>query len=84
MEWDTLAPGGVANYTCDPGFILVGDRTRICGSDGSWSGMAPTCERKLISAPQLLHNYFRPYITSLVDFILPLYIGDIVTTCIQV
>ena len=59
VEWDTLAPGGVANYTCDPGFILVGDRTRICGSDGTWSGMAPTCERK-----------FSTNITSFVNFIL--------------
>ena len=77
VTWDSLAPGGVATYTCNPGFILVGNNTRICGSDGTWSGMMPTCERKLISAPQHLHNYFN--ITRLVDFILPLYIGDIVT-----
>ena len=44
--WDTLAPGGVAIYTCDSAFILVGDRTRICGSDGTWSEMAPACECK--------------------------------------
>ena len=49
VEWDTLAPGGVATYTCDSGFTLVGDPTRICGSDGTWSGMAPTCERKFIT-----------------------------------
>ena len=48
VEWNSLSLGSVANYTCDPGFILVGDRTRICGSNGIWSGMAPTCERKLI------------------------------------
>ena len=45
VEWDTLAPRGVANYTCDPGFILVGDPTRICSSDGTWSGVPPVCER---------------------------------------
>ena len=66
VEWDTLAPGGVANYTCDPGFILVGDRTRICGSDGTWSGVPPVCERKLIFSTILLHNYLRPNITSLI------------------
>ena len=49
VMWDSLAPGGVATYTCDPGFILVGDRIQICGSDGTWSGMAPTCERKFIT-----------------------------------
>ena len=46
--WDSLAPGGVATYSCDFGFFLVGDHTRICGSDGTWSGMAPTCARELI------------------------------------
>ena len=49
VEWDTLAPGGVATYTCDSGFTLVGDPTRICGSDGTWSGMSPTCERKFVT-----------------------------------
>ena len=71
--WDSLAPGGVANYTCDPGFVLVGDHTRICGSDGTWSGMAPTCARKLILAQYHLHYYLGPNINSLVDFVLPLY-----------
>ena len=55
VEWDSLAPGGVANYTCDSGFILVGDRTRNCSSDGTWSGLAPVCERKFILAPYHLH-----------------------------
>ena len=58
VMWDTLAPGGVATYICDPGFILVGDSTRICGSDGTWSGMAPTCEREFIfSNISLAHNF---------------------------
>ena len=48
VTWDSLAPGGVATYTCDPGFILDGESTRTCGSDGTWSGMAPTCECKFI------------------------------------
>ena len=48
VTWNSLAGGGVATYSCDFGFFLVGDRTRSCGSDGTWSGMAPTCARKLI------------------------------------
>ena len=46
VEWDSLAPGGVALYTCVPGFILMGELIRICGSDGTWSGVPSTCERK--------------------------------------
>ena len=49
VTWDSLSPGGVANYTCDPGFSLIGDYARICGSDGTWSGEPPTCERKFIT-----------------------------------
>ena len=37
----------VATYTCDPGYTLNGSTsTRTCGSDGLWSGSAPTCQRK--------------------------------------
>ena len=49
VEVSSLFPGGVATYTCDPGFILVGDSTRICRDTGTWSGEEPTCERKLLS-----------------------------------
>ena len=28
----------MANYTCDPGYGLVGNATRICQLDGTWSG----------------------------------------------
>lgn len=31
-------------YTCSRGYNRVGDRTRVCGKDGKWSGSAPVCE----------------------------------------
>ncbi len=34
----------IASYACDPGYTLTGSDTRTCGTDGSWSGSAPTCE----------------------------------------
>ena len=34
-----------ANYTCDPGFRLVGNATRVCQADGAWSE-SPKCEGK--------------------------------------
>ncbi len=37
----------VATYTCNPGYTLIGDSTRTCGSDGVWSGSDPICQRKL-------------------------------------
>ncbi len=45
METVSLRPvGTVATYTCNTGYTLTGDTTRTCGSDGMWSGKAPTCE----------------------------------------
>ena len=34
----------VATYTCTNGYTLSGDTIRTCGSDGGWSGSAPTCQ----------------------------------------
>ena len=36
----------VATYKCKSGFSLVGDKQRICQSNGKWSRNAPTCKRK--------------------------------------
>ena len=33
----------VATYSCDTGFELVGDRTRTCSAEGTWSGSQPGC-----------------------------------------
>ena len=38
-------PGGVASYTCNSGYTLVGRDTRTCQDDGSWSGISPICRR---------------------------------------
>ena len=37
----------VAKFTCDDGYMLVGDMQRICQLDGTWSNMVPEC-RKLL------------------------------------
>ena len=38
--------GSTATYFCDRGFVLIGYVSRICQSDGRWSGEAPICNRK--------------------------------------
>ena len=40
--------GQTATYTCDTGFNLVGDNTRMCQVAGVWSGNAPTCQGELL------------------------------------
>ena len=36
--------GQTATYSCDTGYNLVGDSTRMCQATGVWSGSAPTCQ----------------------------------------
>ncbi|KAI8515636.1 hypothetical protein Bbelb_064490 [Branchiostoma belcheri] len=35
--------GDVVNFTCEPGYILVGTSSLTCLSDGTWNGNLPTC-----------------------------------------
>ena len=35
--------GTTATYACNGGYTLVGNSTRTCQANGSWSGTAPTC-----------------------------------------
>ncbi len=43
-----LLVGTVATYSCDPGYILVGDTVRTCegrgdGTEGTWNSTQPMC-----------------------------------------
>ena len=37
--------GDTCNSTCDTGYVLTGDETRTCQSDGSWSGNISMCSK---------------------------------------
>ena len=41
------AAGSVAMYTCEFSLELVGNATRECQIDGTWSGEEPICQRML-------------------------------------
>ena len=48
---DTTAPyleGTNAEHICFPGFFLIGNVIRVCQSDSTFSGVPPTCQRKLL------------------------------------
>ena len=38
-----VTPGSTATYNCNQDYQLKGPATRTCLSDGTWSGMEPTC-----------------------------------------
>ena len=40
----------VVTYTCDTGYTLNRDTTRICVSGGRWSGSPPTCQCELCNS----------------------------------
>ncbi|XP_078575446.1 sushi, von Willebrand factor type A, EGF and pentraxin domain-containing protein 1-like isoform X3 [Branchiostoma floridae x Branchiostoma japonicum] len=46
----------VAEYTCDEGYVLSGNRSRICQADGTWSGENPRCKPRHCPVPSHLKN----------------------------
>ena len=54
--------GSVAAYSCNTGFVLVGQTTRVCEdtnggtvTTGAWSGSAPTCQGNSVFEYELLN-----------------------------
>lgn len=51
--------GERANYTCDPGYFVVGLAERVCRADGRWTGVTPSCKKdplSFCSVPNKLPN----------------------------
>ena len=44
VQYTTLTPGSVATYTCNDGYQAVGEVTRTCETNGTWTGDSPVCE----------------------------------------
>ena len=47
--------GSTATYSCDSKYQLVGDVTRTCQFDGTWSGSEPSCVGKVLRVGLQLH-----------------------------
>nr|XP_056705184.1 sushi, von Willebrand factor type A, EGF and pentraxin domain-containing protein 1 [Euleptes europaea] len=48
--------GSTAQYTCKPGYRLIGSNTRLCTSSKQWSDSTPTCEVISCTVPSRLVN----------------------------
>ncbi|XP_015412842.1 PREDICTED: complement receptor type 2-like, partial [Myotis davidii] len=51
-----FVPGLSVTYTCEPGYLLVGETTIRCLSSGDWSAVIPRCEEAQCDAPGPLLN----------------------------
>ena len=47
VSMDGTVYESVAMYVCYDGYILMGERHRVCLDNGSWSHEQPLCERKI-------------------------------------
>ncbi len=60
---DSRPINSIATFICVTGYTLTGgSSTRTCESDGRWSGLAPTCQRKCME--WTLHCLFVECIVS--------------------
>lgn len=48
--------GSLATYHCNPGYILWGNASRLCGHEGTWSGMTPQCKPITCGQPPEVSN----------------------------
>ncbi|XP_023804740.1 sushi, von Willebrand factor type A, EGF and pentraxin domain-containing protein 1 isoform X3 [Oryzias latipes] len=48
--------GAVVAYSCDPGFMIRGEKRRTCQANGEWGGALPVCMPVTCSSPPLLRN----------------------------
>nr|XP_035956190.1 complement receptor type 2-like isoform X3 [Halichoerus grypus] len=46
-----FAPGLSVTYSCEPGYLLVGEKTIRCLSSGKWSAVIPTCKEAQCEPP---------------------------------
>ncbi len=46
---NSVSFGSKVTYTCNNGYILSGNNSRMCQDDGQWTGSAPVCNSKYLS-----------------------------------
>ncbi|XP_067379775.1 sushi, von Willebrand factor type A, EGF and pentraxin domain-containing protein 1 isoform X2 [Channa argus] len=48
--------GAVVAYSCNPGFVIRGEKRRTCKANGEWGGILPTCIPVSCSSPSPVQN----------------------------
>ncbi|XP_053098644.1 complement receptor type 2-like isoform X2 [Hemicordylus capensis] len=53
QETAVFTDGMSVNYTCEPGYTLIGQATIYCAASGTWSSPAPHCELTQCPSPEV-------------------------------
>ncbi|XP_059573554.1 complement receptor type 2 [Alligator mississippiensis] len=53
---ETFTPGMSVNYSCEPGYSLVGEGSIYCTTSGAWSLPLPLCEAVTCPNPEILNG----------------------------
>ena len=48
LSFSSVRFQAVASAECDYGFVIEGERARVCGRDGQWTGRAPVCRGEMV------------------------------------
>ncbi|KAK1329363.1 hypothetical protein QTO34_011547 [Cnephaeus nilssonii] len=49
-------PGASIKYSCDPGYVLVGEESIHCTSEGEWTPTVPKCKEITCPPPPVIYN----------------------------
>uniref|UniRef100_A0A8C9F085 Sushi domain-containing protein n=1 Tax=Pavo cristatus TaxID=9049 RepID=A0A8C9F085_PAVCR len=53
QDVEVFLPGMAVNYSCDPGYSLMGEASIYCTESGNWSLPTPQCEEVVCPVPQI-------------------------------
>ncbi|XP_053101832.1 complement receptor type 1 [Hemicordylus capensis] len=56
QEKAVFTDGMTVNYTCEPGYVLIGQAVIYCTASGTWSSPAPRCEVMQCHNPPYVQN----------------------------
>ncbi|XP_014669248.1 PREDICTED: sushi, von Willebrand factor type A, EGF and pentraxin domain-containing protein 1-like isoform X2 [Priapulus caudatus] len=69
--------GDSVTYSCEAGYRLVGDATRVCNMSGEWSALEPRCEKVVCISEEIEHGAAMSHDHDVVPAMLTWYECDI-------
>lgn len=61
VEGRSYSYGDTIMFTCNPGFMIIGEEKSVCQADGKWSNKLPKCDGEVFSDLHALFNVSYSY-----------------------